>query len=154
MRYILLLLAFGCIKPTEKVKERTIISVANTDDYNYSKWDTLVDAIIYVESRGNDSAVGDNGKAVGCLQIHPIMVREVNRLLAKYDIPTTYTLEDRYSREKSIEMFNIVSEEYYCCEDYTFEEYAEIVARRWNGGPRGDKKRSTIKYWNNVQKRI
>ena len=154
MRYILLLLAFGCIKKTEKVKERTIISVANTDDYNYSKWDTLVDAIIYVESRGNDSAVGDNGKAVGCLQIHPIMVREVNRLLAKYDIPTTYTLEDRYSREKSIEMFNIVSEEYYCCEDYTFEEYAEIVARRWNGGPRGDKKKSTIKYWNNVQKRI
>ena len=154
MRYIVLLLAFGCIKPTEKVKERTIISVANTDDYNYSKWDTLVDAIIYVESRGNDSAVGDNGKAVGCLQIHPIMVREVNRLLAKYDIPTTYTLEDRYSREKSIEMFNIVSEEYYCCEDYTFMEYAEIVARRWNGGPRGDKKRSTLKYWNNVQKRI
>ena len=154
MRYIVLLLAFGCITPTEKVKERTIISVANTDDYNYSKWDTLVDAIIYVESRGNDSAVGDNGKAVGCLQIHPIMVREVNRLLAKYDIPTTYTLEDRYSREKSIEMFNIVSEEYYGCEDYTFEEYAEIVARRWNGGPRGDKKRSTLKYWNNVQKRI
>ena len=154
MRYILLLLAFGCITPTEKVKKRTIISVANTDDYNYSKWDTLVDAIIYVESRGNDSAVGDNGKAVGCLQIHPIMVREVNRLLAKYDIPTTYTLEDRYSREKSIEMFNIVSEEYYCCEDYTFEEYAEIVARRWNGGPRGDKKRSTLKYWNKVTKQL
>ncbi len=155
MRYILLLLAFGCITPTaKKVKERTIISVANTDDYNYSRWDTFVDAVIYVESRGNDSAVGDNGKAVGCLQIHPIMVREVNRLLAKYDIPTTYTLEDRYSREKSIEMFNIISEEYYCCEDYTFEEYAEIVARRWNGGPKGDKKRSTIKYWNNVQKRI
>ena len=82
------------------------------------------------------------------------MVREVNRLLAKYDIPTTYTLEDRYSREKSIEMFNIISEEYYCCEDYTFTDYVEIVARRWNGGPRGDKKRSTIKYWNNVQKRI
>jgi len=157
MRYIVLLLAFGCITPTDEVKERTIISVDSTsriDDYNYSKWDTLVGAIIYVESRGNDSAVGDNGKAVGCLQIHPIVVREVNRLLAKYDIPTTYTLEDRYSREKSIEMFNIVSEEYYCCEDYTFEEYAEIVARRWNGGPRGDKKRSTIKYWNNVQKRM
>lgn len=154
MRYILLLLAFGCITPTEKVKERTIISVANTDDYNYSKWDTLIAAIIHVESRGNDSAVGDNGKAVGCLQIHPIMVREVNRLLAKYDIPTTYTLEDRYSRDKSIEMFNIVSEEYYCCEDYTFMEYAEIVARRWNGGPRGDKKRSTIKYWDKVTKQL
>jgi hypothetical protein len=161
MKYIVIILWVGfvlaIVKGERSTKERTIISVDSTshiDDYNYSKWDTFVDAVIYVESRGNDSAVGDNGKAVGCLQIHPIMVREVNRLLAKYDIPTTYTLEDRYSREKSIEMFNIVSEEYYCCEDYTFTEYAEIVSRRWNGGPTGDKKRSTIKYWNNVQKRI
>ena len=132
--------------------ERTIISVGEVD--TLSDWDRLINAIIYVESRGNDSAVGDNGKAVGCLQIHPIMVREVNRLLAKYDIPTTYTLEDRYSREKSIEMFNIVSEEYYCCEDYTFTDYAEIVARRWNGGPRGHKKRATIKYFNKVKKQL
>jgi|TARA_R110000744_G_scaffold98381_1_gene190067 hypothetical protein len=161
MKYIVIILWLGFVlaigKGERSTKERTIISVDSTshiDDYTYSKWDTFVDAVIYVESRGNDSAVGDNGKAVGCLQMHPIMVREVNRILAKYDIPTTYTLEDRYSREKSIEMFNIISEEYYCCEDYTFTDYVEIVARRWNGGPRGDKKRSTIKYWNNVQKRI
>jgi hypothetical protein len=161
MKYIVLILWVGFVlaigKGERSTKERTIISVDSTshiDDYTYSKWDTFVDAVIYVESRGNDSAVGDNGKAVGCLQMHPIMVREVNRILAKYDIPTTYTLEDRYSRDKSIEMFNIISEEYYCCEDYTFTDYVEIVARRWNGGPRGDKKRSTIKYWNNVQKRI
>tara|TARA_R110000764_G_scaffold56593_2_gene123271 strand:+ start:180 stop:665 length:486 start_codon:yes stop_codon:yes gene_type:complete len=161
MKYIVIILWLGFVlaigKGERSTKERTIISVDSTshiDDYTYSKWDTFVDAVIYVESRGNDSAVGDNGKAVGCLQMHPIMVREVNRILAKYDIPTTYTLEDRYSREKSIEMFNIISEEYYCCEGYTFTDYVEIVARRWNGGPRGDKKRSTIKYWNNVQKRI
>lgn len=161
MKYIVIILWLGFVlaigKGERSTKERTIISVDSTshiDDYTYSKWDTFVDAVIYVESRGNDSAVGDNGKAVGCLQMHPIMVREVNRILAKYDIPTTYTLEDRYSRDKSIEMFNIISEEYYCCEDYTFTDYVEIVARRWNGGPRGDKKRSTIKYWNNVQKRI
>lgn len=161
MKYIVLILCVGVALAISKgerpTKERTIISVDSTshrDDYTYSKWDTFVDAVIYVESRGNDSAVGDNGRAIGCLQIHPITVREVNRILAKYDVPTTYTLEDRYSREKSIEMFNIISEEYYCCEDYTFEEYAQIVARRWNGGPRGDKKRSTIKYWDNVQKRM
>ena len=161
MKYIVIILWLGFVlaigKGERSTKERTIISVDSTshiDDYTYSKWDTFVDAVIYVESRGNDSAVGDNGKAVGCLQMHPIMVREVNRILTKYDVPTTYTLEDRYSRDKSIEMFNIISEEYYCCEDYTFTDYVEIVARRWNGGPRGDKKRSTIKYWNNVQKRI
>ena len=161
MKYIVIIFWLGFVlaigKGERSTKERTIISVDSTshiDDYTYSKWDTFVDAVIYVESRGNDSAVGDNGKAVGCLQMHPIMVREVNRILTKYDVPTTYTLEDRYSRDKSIEMFNIISEEYYCCEGYTFTDYVEIVARRWNGGPRGDKKRSTIKYWNNVQKRI
>ena len=153
MKYIVLILWAGfvlaIVKGERSTKERTIISVDSTshiDDYTYSKWDTFVDAVIYVESRGNDSAVGDNGRAIGCLQMH--------RILAKYDVPTTYTLEDRYSRDKSIEMFNIISEEYYCCEDYTFTDYVEIVARRWNGGPRGDKKKSTIKYWNNVQKRI
>ena len=45
----------------------------------------LVNAIIMVESRGNDSAVGDRhlvgNEAIGILQIRPIMVREVNRIL-------------------------------------------------------------------------
>ena len=114
-----------------------------------NSWDNLVEAVIQVESRGNDSAVGDNGKAVGCLQIHPIVVREVNRLVSK-----PYTLDDRYSRAKSIEMFNIISEEYDCCEEYTFMQYAEIVARRWNGGPKGDKKTATLKYWEKVKKEL
>ena len=112
-------------------------------------WDVFVDAVIYVESRGRDSIVGDRGKAIGCLQIHPIMVREVNRILGK----KKYTLDDRWNRKKSIEMFNIVSEEYQCCEEYTFMQYAEIVSRRWNGGRKGDRKESTKKYWELVKKR-
>ena len=157
------ILFIGCNEPPQigdtivRTLDKTIISVDSTshrDDYAYSNWDRLVDAVIYVESRGNDSAVGDNGKAVGCLQIHPIMVREVNRILTSYGSATAYTLEDRYSRAKSIEMFNIISEEYYCCEHYSFIEYAEIVVRRWNGGPRGNKKRSTIKYWKKVKKQL
>jgi hypothetical protein len=131
-------------------------------DTTLSDWDMLINAIIYVESRGNDSAIGDKGKAVGCLQIHPICVREVNRILRRNDIPLVYTLNDRYSREKSIEMFNIIAEQYECCEyiefmgcEYIeFMDYAEIVARRWNGGPRGHKKRATIKYFNKVKKQL
>ena len=158
MKYIVIILWLGFVlaigKEERSTKERTIISVDSTshiDDYTYSKWDTFVDAVIYVESRGNDSAVGDNGRAVGCLQIHPIMVREVNRLLAKYDIPTTYTLEDRYSREKSIEMFEIIAEQYDCCEDKMQMKFFEEVARRWNGGPKGMNKKSTIPYWERVK---
>ena len=114
-------------------------------------WEDLVDAIIYVESRGNDSAIGDRGKAVGCLQIHPICVREVNRILRKHKSNLRYSLSDRYSRIKSIQMFNIIAEQYWCCEYGTFMQFAEIVARRWNGGPLGDRKKATIKYWNKVK---
>jgi len=151
-RFIVFMFMIGSVVWTADhnlTTERTIISVGEVD--TLSDWDRLINAIIYVESRGNDSAIGDRGKAVGCLQIHPICVREVNRILRKNDIPLVYTLEDRYSRAKSVEMFNIISEEYECCEEYTFIEYAEIVARRWNGGPIGHKKTTTIKYWNKVQ---
>ena len=43
--------------------------------------DKLVEALIWVESRGNDSAFHKGENAVGCLQIRPIMVKEVNRVL-------------------------------------------------------------------------
>ena len=38
----------------------------------------FVDALIQVESNGNVDAVGDNGKALGCLQIHKICI-EIGR---------------------------------------------------------------------------
>jgi hypothetical protein len=155
MRYIVIIIAVVLIMaighlsvPSEEV---TIIPEICIEEEPVLEWDEFIDVVIYVESRGNDSAIGDNGKAVGCLQIQPIAVLEANRILAKYGSPTAYSLVDRYSREKSIEMFNVISEEYECCEDYTFMEYAEIVARRWNGGPRGDKKTATIKYWNKIK---
>jgi hypothetical protein len=44
-------------------------------------WDSFVAAVIQVESRGNENAYCRKEDAVGCLQIRPIMVREVNRVL-------------------------------------------------------------------------
>ena len=66
--------------------------------------DFLVEAIIQVESRGDSTAVGDRGWAVGVLQIWPIMVREVNRILEKDGSDVRYGYTDRYSVKKSIEM--------------------------------------------------
>ena len=65
-----------CVHPIE-VKKDTIIIVK----YRQLDWNDFIETMIWNESRGNDSAVGDNGKAVGCLQIHKIMVREVNSCL-------------------------------------------------------------------------
>lgn len=67
-------------------------------------WDRLVEAIIWRESRGNDKAINPKTKASGCLQIMPIYVKDANRIIGS----NKYTLNDRFDREKSIEMFNVV----------------------------------------------
>ena len=65
-------------------------------------WDYLIQALIIVESEGNPNAVGKTND-VGILQITPIYVEEVNRII---DTPK-YNLEMRKSVEYSLEMFEI-----------------------------------------------
>ena len=113
--------------------------------------DTLLEAIILVESRGKEDCIGDRhlGKpSIGVLQIRPIMVREVNRILKKQKIKKKYELDDRYSREKSIEMFYIWKDYYHS------EDSDEVIARCWNGGPKGWKRKGTEYYWSKVQKEL
>ena len=108
----------------------------------------LVNALIQVESRGLDSAIGDTHlgePSIGVLQIRPIMVREVNRILKKQKSEKRFKLKDRFNREKSIEMF-MVWKNYYHPKG-GFEE----IARTWNGGPRGHKIKRTEHYWAKVQ---
>jgi hypothetical protein len=106
--------------------------------------DDVRTAIEQVESGGDATAIGDNGLAVGILQIHPTMVDDVNRILGEKE----YTLDDRKDVARSREMFAVYSNHYTPCGD------AEKVARRWNGGPRGDRKRATMKYWRKVSKAL
>lgn len=74
-------------------------------------WDLFVEAVIWRESRGDANAIGDSGKAVGVLQIHPIMVREANRIIAMNGgQKDMYSYDDRYDRDKSIEMFKVVQD--------------------------------------------
>lgn len=110
--------------------------------------DDLIQALIQVESRGNDSAIGDRHlgePSIGVLQLRPIMVREVNRILKKQKSEKRYKLKDRFSREKSIEMFMV-------WKNYHHPEGGfETIARNWNGGPRGYKSPKTECYWAKVQ---
>ena len=108
----------------------------------------LIEAMIRVESRGDSSAVGDthlNEASIGVLQIRPIMVKEVNRILKKCDATISYKLEDRFSRDKSIAMFRIWKAYYHN------KSSLEKIARCWNGGPRGHRITATIGYWNKVK---
>ncbi len=107
----------------------------------------VIDAIIFVESGDNDNAYCEPEDAVGCLQIRQTMVDDVNRILKRKKSSTRYSYNDRWDRELSIEMFNI-----YC--NYYNLTTAEEMARCWNGGPRGYKKRATQVYWNKVELKL
>jgi len=102
--------------------------------------DPLIAAIIQVESGGDTLAYNSKEDAVGCLQIRPIMVREVNRLLGK----DSFTLDDRWSKVKSIQMFNILRSHLKGASD-------EQIARVWNGGYNGHNIPQTLQYWSKVK---
>jgi soluble lytic murein transglycosylase-like protein len=102
--------------------------------------DTLIEAIMQVESGGDTLAYNSKEDAVGCLQIRPIMVREVNRLLGK----DSFTLSDRWSKVKSIQMFNILRSHLKGASD-------EQIARVWNGGYNGKNNPKTLQYWKKVK---
>jgi len=136
----------------EKEIKQPIVELDRKDIPDVITDEHLVSALIFVESRGNDSAIGDRhlvgNEAVGALQIRPIMLREVNRILKLQGIDKRFKLNDRYSREKTIEMFYIWKNYYH--KNSTHEE----IARTWNGGPRGAKSSRTIKYWNKVEQQL
>jgi len=105
----------------------------------------FIQALIQVESTNNDSAVGDNGRAVGPLQIWPITVREVNRILSLKGSSKRYTLSDRWSRTKSIQMFDIWRNH------HLPEAPLEVVARTWNGGTKYRFSKDATEYWKKVK---
>ena len=108
-----------------------------------SNLSNLITALIAVESSGNDMAVGDQGKAIGCLQIHKAVVLDVNRITG--------------SNYRHSEMTNRVAARAVCeayLKAYGKNATTEQLARIWNGGPTGDKKQATLGYWNKVSKHI
>jgi len=109
----------------------------------------LIEAIAFVESGGNPDAIGDTHlgtPSVGLLQLRPIMVREVNRILKNKGLDKRFKNRDRKNAKKSIEMFNIWADTYHMKSSY------EKMARNWNGGPKGYKRTATIRYWAKITK--
>ena len=103
----------------------------------------LISALIIVESSNNDLAVGDQGRAIGCLQIHKAVVLDVNRITG--------------SHYKHSEMTNRVAARAVCetyLKAYGKGASTEQLARRWNGGPTGDRKSATEAYWAKVKKNL
>jgi len=147
MKTILITIAIvSSVYTYDAVTEVTIVQSQPVDVLDdITETSRLIRAVIQVESLDNDSAYNKSEDAVGCLQIRPIMVREVNRLLKIRGEERRYTLKDRWNRQKSIQMFLVFNRNI-----SNFEEQC----RRWNGGHNGMKKTATIKYWNKVKKKL
>ena len=104
-------------------------------------WNPVMDAIIQVESDGNPRAV--SGNSVGVMQITPVLVKECNDILKKQKSNKRYTLDDRYSVEKSKEMFLLIQKY------FNPETNVEKAIRSWNGGMKYSVK-ATNKYYKKV----
>ncbi len=109
----------------------------------------LVAALIRVESSGRDNAVGDNGKALGPLQIHAAMVEDVNRIYG-----TSYKHKDMFIRAKAVDVCHkylaFYGSEKRLGRSPTSQDYARI----WNGGPAGWRRKATEGYWQKVRKHL
>ena len=108
-------------------------------------WSAVMDAIIVVESNGNHRAT--NGNQVGAMQITPICVADCNVILKQRKSPKRYKLSDRFSVDKSKEMFLLIQSRYNPTND------VEKGIRLWNGGC-NYKVRSTQRYYEKVMKAL
>ncbi len=108
-----------------------------------------------IESGGEPNpaiAVGDNGASIGAYQIQKAVIDDVNRVYPQYN----FTYEDRYNIKKSEQICYLYLKYWGGHYQKTTGKNptAETLARIWNGGPKGYKKESTIKYWNKIKKHL
>ena len=108
-------------------------------------WTPVINAIIQVESGGNPRAV--SGPSCGAMQITPICVRECNNILQKRKSKKRYTMNDRFSVEKSKEMFILLQSYFNRAND------VEHAIRSWNGGQHYSKK-TTQRYYEKVMRHM
>lgn len=103
---------------------------------------TLLHAIIQVESGGNPHQINWKENAIGLLQIRPVMIEEVNRISLLTGRAERFQLEDAFDSLKSIQIYWIVQEYWNPTNDL---RKGTLV---WNG--RG----KTNTYWKKIQKHL
>jgi hypothetical protein len=102
----------------------------------------LLSALIQVESHGNDHARGRHGE-LGALQIKPILVRDVNRIMG-----THYTHAQVTNRATATFIANAY------LNHYGRNLSDESLARLWQGGPKGLRRSFTRAYGKRVMRKL
>jgi hypothetical protein len=120
----------------------------------------LLLALEKVESNGNEIAYNESEKALGCLQIRPIMLADYNRIYG-----TSFTHDQMKSRSTShLVAIGIFHHYGKYIERNGETTNAKHLAFIWNGGgsawkrvnnPRDDRKQTNLEtYWKKVSKNL
>lgn len=112
-----------------------------------SKW--LLPAIIWQESDGYDTAIGDKhlkAKAYGALQIRQPYMTDVYKFK-----PAQECLNNR---ALSVDVFNKYMARYATEKQLKRTVTDQDIARIHNGGPSGWKRDTTLSYWRSVEKKM
>lgn len=120
LAFLILLITIPVIAPTSNHLIILRSEVSNP-------YERLLSAIIQIESGGNPSLINLKEHAFGLLQIRPIMLKEVNRILKEQGIIKSFMLMDALDSTKSIEMYWIVQNYYNASGDF------KTGAVVWNG---------------------
>lgn len=97
--------------------------------------------LVVMESSGNDSAIGDGGRARGPLQIHKAVVVDVNRISGR-----SYQWSRMTNRAEAMAVAEIYIGHYATPQRLGRAVRPEDAARIWNGGPNGYKSKATQGY--------
>jgi hypothetical protein len=140
--------AFFLLFNFNSFKEKIKIEPETLTYQHFLENDPVLNAIAYVESNHDTSAINKTDGGTGLLQITPVMVYDINRINRLKGIPIYYSLEDRFNPYKSIEM-------YYIFNNYYKHSEPEEIARAWNSGPKWyTKTHKTDRYWEKVQETL
>lgn len=129
----------------------------NTVQTKHYTWEQTLEVIRQIETGGTRSKgigiIGDGGKALGPYQIHKAYWIDSNMIRgkykdcltdAKYSEQVVYWYGHRYSRQSLLRLIG---------KRGTIKD-VECISRRHNGGPKGDKKKATLKYWDKIKKAL
>ena len=117
---------FNLIQETKAVESSKTIASHTNEEFD---WEPVINAIIQVESKGNTNAISKDQKCVGVLQIQKIVVDDCNEYLTNVlKSKQRFNYDDRYDKDKSIEMFILIQKR------YNKSNNIEKAIRLWNGG--------------------
>jgi len=147
LRYFLNTQETNAMKPVGKLIVAMLLYVAVPAQAQ--TWDTFLDAIQKVETgaeKNPNTAVGDNGKALGAYQIWYNYWADAVEHAPELKTQGYEAVTDPVYARKVIRAYM----DRYAPKNATWEERARIH----NGGPKGHRKSATKAYWTKVQKHL